>query len=152
MKQDYREELNRFFVTTFNKILAWEEKSLEKSGLKDISVKEIHIIEAAAHLEPIKANTMTHIADRINISVGALTTAVNAVVRKGYLFRGSDEKDRRIVYLHLTDAGKAALKIHDEFHNNMVDSIINILDEQSLDTTTKSLELLTNFFENLLSN
>ena len=79
---------------------------------------------------------MTQIAKRISISVGALTTAVNALVRKGYIYRGSDPKDRRIVYLFLTESGQKALKIHADFHEKMVDSILNVLDEQSLSSTT----------------
>ena len=82
--------------------------------------------------------------------MGALTTAVNALVRKGYIYRGSDPKDRRIVYLFLTESGQKALKIHADFHEKMVDSILNVLDEQSLSSTTKALDILSDFFENLM--
>ena len=150
MKQDYKADINHFFVTTFNKILAYEEKSLSNAGLKDISVKEIHIIEAVDALTSSGNNTMTQIAKRISISVGALTTAVNALVRKGYIYRGSDPKDRRIVYLFLMESGQEALKIHADFHEKMVDSILNVLDEQSLSSTTKALDILSDFFENLM--
>ena len=80
--------LNEFFITTFNKILNSEERSLQKSELTDISVREIHIIEAVGLSKPYAKNTMSNIASEVGISLGALSTAVNALVRKGYISKG----------------------------------------------------------------
>lgn len=142
------ETLNHFFVSTFNRILAWEERSMRAAGLADLSVKELHVLEAAHDLAPKRLNTMSQIAARMDISVGALTTAVGVLVRKGYLTRGGDENDRRIVYIYPTKSGGDALKIHEEFHRRMIGEIMNVLDDASLAALTASVDQLDGFFQN----
>ncbi len=143
--------LNHFFVRTFNQILAWEERSMRGAGITELSVKELHAIEAAHELAKKRLNTMSQIAAKMGISVGALTTAVNVLVRKGYLVRGGDANDRRIVYIYPTESGKEALKIHEEFHKRMIGEIMDVLDDASLAALTASIDQLDEFFQNLIN-
>ena len=39
-------EINSFLVTIFNDVLMIEEKTLQSSRFKDVSIKEMHTIEA----------------------------------------------------------------------------------------------------------
>ncbi|HWQ57865.1 MAG TPA: MarR family transcriptional regulator, partial [Clostridia bacterium] len=94
--------------------------------------------------------TMSQIAARMGISVGALTTAVNVLVRKGYLARGGDENDRRIVTIYPTGSGLAALAVHEEFHRRMIGGIMAALDDASLAALTASVNTLDAFFQNLI--
>lgn len=143
------EALNHFFVTTFNHILAWEERSVRSAGVSGLSVKELHVLEAVEELAKAGRNTMSQIAARMGITLGALTTAVNVLVRKGYLARGGDENDRRVVYASLTPSGEAALAIHEAFHRRMIGDIMAVLDDASLAALTRSVEVLDGFFQNL---
>lgn len=149
MRAESFETLNHFFVTTFNQILAWEERSIRSAGLKGLSVKELHALEAVNELAASGSNTMGRIAARMDITLGALTTAVNVLVRKGYLARGGDENDRRVVYASLTPSGEAALAIHEAFHRRMIGDIMAVLDDASLAALTRSVEVLDGFFQNL---
>lgn len=142
-----REVLNKFFVETFNKILLWEEQTLREASCRDLSMKELHAIEAVAELEENGRSTMSQTAQRLSISVGALTTAVNVLVTKGYLERNSSETDRRVVKLSLTEKGREAEESHRKFHDEMVGCILNSLDEGQQDSLITSLELLSAFFE-----
>lgn len=144
------ETLNHFFVNTFNQILAWEERSIRSAGLKNLSVKELHALEATKELAAKHLNTMSQIAARMDISVGALTTAVNVLVQKGYLTRGGDENDRRIVTISPTKSGLAALEIHEAFHRRMIGEIMAVLDDASLAALTASVDQLDRFFQNLI--
>ena len=83
MNESQREELNYFFVHVFNQILAYEEQALNGMGARDLSVKELHVLEAVGGLTAAGRNTMTQIADALAIRVSTLTTAVNTLVRKG---------------------------------------------------------------------
>ena len=47
-------------------------------------------------------HTTTEVANKLNVTVGTLTVAVNALVKKGYVVRLKSETDRRIVILGLT--------------------------------------------------
>ena len=46
MTESQRDELNYFFVHVFNQILAYEEQALSAMGAQDLSVKELHVLEA----------------------------------------------------------------------------------------------------------
>ncbi len=143
------ERLNLFFVQTLNKILSIEEKALMNTGFDNLSVREFHILEAVAELELMNNNTMTHIAAKLDISVGALTTAVNVLVKKGYLERAGREDDRRIVLVRLTPLAKAANEKHSAFHKEMIEKIGELLSERDLYTLMLSLERLSNYFGSL---
>ena len=151
MTEQHRTAVNDFFVNVFNKILLYEEQSLNRSGCKDISVREMHVLEAVDVLESEQRNSMSHIADRLAISVSALTTSVNALVRKEYLCRESSQVDRRIVYVKLTEKGQQVLEHHKRFHKKMIDGLAQTLNDEEWDTMIRSLEALGTFFEEVNS-
>lgn len=146
MTDRQRSELNLFFVDTFNNILCWEERALCAAGIKDLSVREVHTIEAVVKLWHESRNTMSTIAASLGISVGALTTAVNTLIRKGYLTRAARADDRRIVLVEPTQAGIDADKKHSCYHAAMIDGVGQTVLGQDLDTLLKSLEQLAGFF------
>ena len=138
--------LNDFFVHVFNKILVWEEQALSRSGAHDITVKELHVLEAAHDLARQGKNTMTAIADSLSIRVSSLTTAVNTLVRKGYLVREGVPSDRRVIQLRLTEKGQQANQLHSRFHHEMIQSIGARLSEPELAVLVQSLKSLEGFF------
>jgi DNA-binding MarR family transcriptional regulator len=137
---------NGFFVQIFNKILALEEQALNRVGADDLSVKELHVLEAVSNLVAAGRNTMTNVADELAIRVSSLTTAVNTLVRKGYLLRESVPGDRRVIQLQLTEKGQLANQLHSRFHREMIQSIGNRLSEPELDVLVRSLKSLEGFF------
>lgn len=147
MTERQAEKLNYFFVETFNKILTWEDRALSAAGIENLSVKELHIIEAVARLQQSENHTMSQIAQAIEISIGALTTAVNTLVKKGYLIRKGREGDRRIVLVELTEAGQQANEKHAAFHAKMITQVGQVLNEAELETLTLSLDQLSSFFQ-----
>lgn len=144
-----RDELNYFFVHVFNQILACEEQALSGVGARDLSVKELHVLEAVGDLTAGGRNTMTQIADMLAIRVSSLTTAVNTLVRKGYLERGGEPGDRRVIRVRLTPKGEEANRLHARFHAHMVDSAASRLEEAELETLLRSLRQLDRFFHDM---
>ena len=149
MTNDQRTYLNDFFVHVFNKILVWEERALTQVGARDLSVKELHVLEAVHDLTAQAHNTMTAIAEALSIRVSSLTTAVNTLVRKGYLTRGGEPGDRRVIRVRLTDKGEQANALHSQFHARMIDSATQGLTEQELDALIQSLKNLSAFFQDM---
>lgn len=141
-----KQKLNGFFVTAFNEILAWEDQSLRKIGRSDISVREMHIIEAISILESDNLNTMANTAKILSVSPSSLTTAVNALVKKGYVKRHHDKNDRRRVLVTPTELGMEVNQKHEQFHNEMAEFVSNILSEEELEVVLKALNSLTAFF------
>jgi DNA-binding MarR family transcriptional regulator len=76
---------------------------------------------------------MSETAGRLGITTGTLTVAVDRLVRKGYVERNRDTKDRRVVRIRLTRKGKLAYRIHSKFHTLLVRRIMEPLDEEKQD-------------------
>ncbi len=147
LDNEQREKLNGFFVTTFNEILAWEDQSLRALGKTNLSVREMHIIEAVSILEGKKLNTMANIARVLSVSPGALTTAVNVLVKKGYVTRHHGEEDRRVVLVSPTQHGREINEKHKKFHDEMINFITETLSKEETDVLFASLERITKYFK-----
>lgn len=127
MEKSISSVLNELLVKTFNDILAVEEYQLRKGPLNNLSLSEIHTIEA---IGMYSSKTMSQVAANLSITMGALTSAINNLVRKGYVIRDRDESDRRIVRIALTKSGKLAYRIHEKFHLDMVKQTIKGIAEK----------------------
>lgn len=99
--------INDILVDLFKNILDIEEQALKDRGIIDLSMNEMHTLEAIGY-EDVK--TMSETAGNLKITLGTLTTSVNRLVKKGYVQRLQDEKDRRIVLIKLTDKGQVGLQ------------------------------------------
>ena len=94
-----------------------------------------------------KERTMTEVAQDLKITVGTLTTAINKLIKKGYVDRKRIEEDRRVVLIHLTKKGKLAYRLHEKFHNDMINETISGLKEDEEEILISSLERLNVFFK-----
>lgn len=144
-----KSELNDFFVETFNSILAKEEKIFENTLYNDLTIKECHVIEAIEILKKENNNTMTHIANKINISVGALTTSIKAMIKKDYVKRVTSTTDHRVIYIEITEKGAKAIDIHRKFHDSIIDCILKSHSKEELINLKHCLTTFNNFFKKL---
>ncbi|MBN2300808.1 MAG: MarR family transcriptional regulator [Acholeplasmataceae bacterium] len=135
--------INELLVDVFNHILSIEADVLKQKGVR-LSMTEVHVLEAVRNVE---TPTMGNVAHKLRVTLGTLTTSVNVLVRKGYLTRERDESDRRKVYLALTDNAIKVLKVHDEFHDEMIDSIFKDLELEKDEVLLKSLENISQYFK-----
>ena len=71
--------INRWLVQLFNDVLQIEESSLRNGEISDISMTEIHTIEA---IGMYTEKTMSEVAQSLKITVGTLKTAINKLIRK----------------------------------------------------------------------
>ncbi len=148
MNQKQKNEINYFFVHVFNQILSWEESSFKEMGFSDLSLRELHVIEAVCNLMGSGNNRMSSIAKYLSITPGSLTTAVNTLVRKGYLERETFPDDRRVVLIVPTEKAVSANEIHSGFHSEMIDMVGEMADENEIGVLTRTLGKLSDFFEN----
>ncbi len=115
-------EINKMLVEIYDDIIHIEEYSIKQGEFSDLSITEIHTIEAVGLYG---SKTMSEIAAKLEITMGTLTTAVDKLIRKGYLERSRSDSDRRIVNVSLTKRGKLAYRIHEKFHLDMVKAIMS---------------------------
>lgn len=136
--------LNELLVQIFNDILQIEERALKQGVINDLSVTEIHTIEA---IGMYTERTMSEVAGDLKITVGTLTTAINKLIKKEYVERKRIEEDRRVVLIKLTKKGKLAYRLHEKFHNDMINATIKGLSEDEEKVLMSSLERLNEFFK-----
>lgn len=134
--------LNDLLVVIFNQILSIEAEALRKQGVT-LSMSEVHVLEAIMKTdEPI----MGSVAKRLRITMGTLTTSINTLVKKGYVLRVKDSLDKRKVLLKLTNKAIPVMKIHDDFHDDMISTVIKDLHIDQNEALIQSLESLSTYF------
>ena len=143
---DAYNQLNEVLVHLFNHTLKIEEESLIKDEFKDISMNDMHIIEAVGDGEPKNMSSIDRI---VGVTVGTLTIAMNNLVKKGYVIRTRSEKDRRVVLISLADKGKKAFRRHEEFHLQMVQAMRQGLDDEQCRVLMQAMKNLRTHFEAL---
>lgn len=140
------EILNRFLVEIFNEILRTEERCITQGGYDDLSIRELHVIEAVCQCAKKGKNTASDIAALLDVVPGTLTVSTVALERKGYLTRSRDALDRRVVRICPTDKGLSANADHALFHRRMTDQVLNLLSEEETVVFMRALDRLTQFF------
>lgn len=134
---------NEILVKLFRNIMDIEGNAIITEEFRDITNNDMHVIEAIGMDE--KKN-MSTVAKRLSVTIGTLTIAVNSLVKKGYVDRERSEQDRRVVYISLTPKGERAYKHHEEFHRQMILSMIDGLSEEETKVLAGALSNLNQFF------
>lgn len=136
------ETVNGLLVEVFNHILFIEERYMKQQGVT-LSMTEVHILE---NVEKSETKTLGDVARLQMVTPGTLSVAVNSLVRKGYIIKCKDLQDKRVVRLLLSAGANEVLKIHQRFHEQMVDSCIADLELEKEDVMIESLEKILNYF------
>ncbi|MEO2522410.1 MarR family winged helix-turn-helix transcriptional regulator [Enterococcus faecalis] len=138
------ETVNDYLVSVFNDILTIEESELKKSQFNDLSITEMHTIEA---IGMYKKKTSSEVAKELSITVGTLTVAINNLVKKGYVERLRSEDDRRVVKLGLTKKGKLLFRVHQHFHREMVKNSLKGMEQEEEQALLRALKNLHDFLQ-----
>ena len=133
-----REEdiMAEYLVRIFENVLLTEEKSLSQGYFSDLSIAEMHTLTA---IGPYEAKTMSNTAAELGITTGTLTVSIDRLVKKGYVIRKRDEKDKRVVRISLTRNGKLACRMHSKFHRVLAK---RILEPYEADDRSKLIKLV----------
>ena len=131
--------LNELLVSLFNYVLYIEQNNLKNRGVP-LTMHEVHTLQV---IDKAEDNNMTYIARVCMVSKSTLTSNITNLEKKGYVVRFKDEKDKRINRVTLTEKAYDVLKIHDEFHREMIDKTIG-------DMAIEENHLLLDTLENLL--
>ena len=132
--------LNELLVNLFKDLTEIEEHALCMGEFADLTVNDMHVIEAIGVDEP---KNMKRVAGIMDVTMGTLTKSVDGLCRKGYVERKRSDEDKRVFRLTLTDAGKNAFYHHEAFHAQMIENIKSTLNAQESDVLIRALSKLT---------
>ncbi len=135
--------LNEVLVRLFRNINVIEERAICTGDYKDVTANDMHVIEA---IDMEEARNMSSVARSLGVTTGTLTIAVNSLVKKGYVERARSEEDRRVVLVSLSEKGKRAYLHHRQFHEQMIEAIVEELSEEEQAVLEKALVKLDRFF------
>ncbi len=145
----FEEQLNEVIVDTYRSILRVEENILKCSDQTDLSISEIHMLEAVGKGKD-RRRTISELAEVLNITLPSVTVAINKLMKKGYVEKVRGEEDGRIVYVSLTRQGRRIDSAHRYFHESMVRSIIRDMTESEMQALYKGVMKLDTFLKEQL--
>ncbi|MCD2255710.1 MarR family transcriptional regulator [Lactobacillus sp. CC-MHH1034] len=136
--------INDKLVKAYRDILTIEEQALKTGPFSDLSIKEIHTINA---ISLHQHKTSSEVSRELSVRPGTLTATIHNLVRKGYVQRAQGSTDRRIVRLGLTRKGRCVYRLHAEFHNKMVTSFLNGFSTSEVSLIERAVDNLIEFLE-----
>lgn len=146
LTSDIREHINELFVHLFTSIHRLEENELKRLGLTEITLREVHIIDA---IGLTGALTMGDAASKLQISLGTLTTAIKRLEHKGYVRRVRSTIDKRVFTIELLEKGIHAYELHRQFHEALTDRIMEEMNASADIVLAESLIQIISFFRHI---
>ncbi|MGI5891932.1 MAG: MarR family winged helix-turn-helix transcriptional regulator [Bacillota bacterium] len=151
MHDDFAIQLNDLFVDTFRIILKVEEATIKKMDSLDLSISELHLLEAIGRKKDQK-KTISDIALHLGVTLPSVTVAINKLVKKGYVVKKRCEEDGRIVFVSLTRLGHKVDLAHSYFHAQMNRKISLGLNEEEKRVMLIAMDKLNGFFKQKLAD
>ena len=103
-------------------------KARKYSENDDLYMSEVHfVVEVGAMVTP----TMGELAQRLNVTQGAVTQTAARLEKKGYIFRMKDDFDKRMTRIGLTEQGMLLREAHISYDHAAYSSISEDLKEFS---------------------
>ena len=124
------------FYKTYYKI---EEINLNQV-IKCLTTTELHVIEAIGE----QSLTMNELSEKLGITMGTASVAVNKLTDKYFIERNRSEDDRRKVFVRLSKKGLIAFKYHGSFHSNILEKITAEISQKDLDTFISVFQSIVN--------
>jgi DNA-binding MarR family transcriptional regulator len=94
------------------------------------------------HINNVQVCTSTELAEIFQVKKSAITAIITRLWEKGLIQRTRDEKDRRVIYLTLTDTGKALFEETESRIHQLVGSFIKQFDQDEIEYFMKTYEKL----------
>ena len=98
-----------------------ERESIAETGLL---LSEFTVMEVLLHKGPLPINT---IGEKVLLTSGSMTAAVNRLESKGFVTRIQDPSDHRCFYVHLTKQGAKVIKKAYAKHARNLDRVAEAL-------------------------
>ena len=122
-----------------------DKASIDQTGL---GLSDFTIMEALLHKGPLPIN---QIGEKVLLTSGSMTAAVNRMERKGLVKRIQDPSDGRCFYVNLTKKGRNTIKTAYAKHEKNLEKICSVLSEKERNELVRLLKKIGLFAESLKS-
>ena len=126
--QDNRQAMRLYIALTrtYKAVLEKDQRNIRGYGL---NASEFGVLELLYNKGP---HPLQQIGGKILITSGTMTYVVDKLAKKGLLIRRPCDKDRRIIYAELTEAGKARMsEILPNHYKTLAESFASLNSEET---------------------
>lgn len=114
---------------------------IRKKLFKDIRYKNsVHQMHLMWMIDHHNGNPMKFFGEKLMISKPNLTKVVNRLIEEGLIERKTDEKDRRIINLYITEKGKSFIEQHKEAVKASLRKKLDVLSDEDIGKLIKNFE------------
>ncbi|MBM7692672.1 DNA-binding MarR family transcriptional regulator [Peribacillus deserti] len=139
MSQEHIKELvDRYISLSFS--VAKKGENLVKCQIGDDLTNDQHY--TLRYIHQVSECTSTELAEVFEVKKSAITAIINRLWEKGLIQRTRDQKDRRVVYLTLTDKGNILFRKTENRIHKLVESLINKFEQEEIEKFLKTYEKL----------
>ncbi len=104
--------------------MAYDQASIGRSGFASLS--DFAVLEVLLHKGSLPVNT---IGEKVLLTSGSITTAVQRLEKKGLVWRERSSADARVVLVHLTESGRRLIETAFKDHAAELDRLFEEFDE-----------------------
>jgi MarR family 2-MHQ and catechol resistance regulon transcriptional repressor len=105
--------------------MRYDQKSIARQGFASLS--DFAVLEVLLHKGSLPVNT---IGEKVLLTSGSITTAVQRLEKKGLVRRERSVGDARVVLVHLTDAGRELIEQAFALHADNLDELFAEFSEE----------------------
>lgn len=145
----FSRELNELLNEAFWSVLKLEEETAKMAANGDLSISELHLLEASAK-DKERGRRIGELAADLKITLSSVTVAVNKLVKKGYVEKIRSEQDARQVFVKLTKLGSKVNAGHLYFHENMIRTMSQEMNSEDKEILVRAMKNLNQFFKRKL--
>lgn len=125
------------------RLVLWKAaKAVERVDLASIAdtglqLSEFTIMEVLLHKGPLSINA---IGEKVLLTSGSMTAAINRLEKKGFVRRIQDRADGRVFFVHLTTIGRTVIKKAYAKHAANLEYVTAVLSPQEQDELVRLLK------------
>ncbi|MEH7014458.1 MarR family transcriptional regulator [Neobacillus niacini] len=144
-KKTIQELIDRYLSVSF--VVNKKAESLLKCQIgEDLTTDQHYIL---SYIQQSHECTSSELAEAFDVNKSAITAIINRLADRGLIQRTRDEKDRRVVYLTLSDKGRELHHKTQEKVHLLVESFITQFDETEITNFINTYEKLALILTNM---
>lgn len=148
MREELIKELVDKYITLSFSVMKNGETLIQGEIGSDLTTDQHYVLR---YINKVLSCTATELAEVFDVKKSAITAIINRMWAKGLIKRTRDMKDRRVVYLTLTEQGIELFHKTDERVQNLVESLINKFDFDEIQQFIETYEKLNSVLEDYKS-
>ena len=106
-------------------VMSYDQASIKASGFKVFS--DFAVLEVLLHKGPLPVNA---IGQKVLLTSGSITTAVDRLEKRGWVKRERDSADGRVVNVHLTTSGREVIAAGFADHAENLDRLFAVFSQE----------------------